>query len=305
MWLLSTDRAELKFFSDPGDIEEGYAILSHVWDKEEKSFQEVQEFRAECEKTGAVPRECADIGYKIRESCRLAENHGWKWIWIDTCCIDKTSSAELSEAINSMFRYYSLSSICYAFLRDVRAINRDVHGYSDVGKNDSGDPEFARSRWHQRGWILQELLASQLLVFISATWEVLGDKYELAAVLERITRIPQEVLRFERDMADASIAQRMSWASRRKTTRVEDEAYCLMGIFGINMPTLYGEGRMAFYRLQEEIMKTSTDTSLFAWKTLRGNNSSHISENLLAPDPSAFCDIDEAVQFSVSKYFVN
>ena len=231
-----------------------------------------------------------------------------------------------------MFQYYALSRMCYAFLRDVRAINRSVHEYTRVGPETYcgehsrvddcpkyADPEFARSRWHRRGWILQELLASQFLVFVSANWEVLGDKHELAAVLERITQIPQEVLRFEKDFADVSIAQRMSWAARRRTTRVEDQAYSLMGIFGINMPTLYGEGRMAFYRLQEEIMKASTDTSLFAWNSresmtygtypYRTEEQTEFLdlEHLLAPDPSVFklIDSNEVVQFNVSDYFAN
>ena len=265
MWLLSTDRAELHSFAAPEDVPGGYAILSHVWDEEEKTFQQVQALRVACEKTRAVTRDCPDIGYKIRESCRLAQSHGWKWIWIDTCCIDKTSSAELSEAINSMFRYYALSGICYAFLRDVHTMNSSIIMHTHRGEEISVPSEFAKSRWHLRGWTLQELLAPHFLVFVSATWEVIGDKNELAPMLECFTHIPREVLRFEKDFADVSIAQRMSWAAHRQTTRVEDRAYSLMGIFGIHMPTLYGEGRMAFYRLQEEIMKTSTDTSLFAW----------------------------------------
>ena len=146
-----------------------------------------------------------------------------------------------------MFRYYALSTVCYAFLRD-------VHNYKRRA--------LERSRWHQRGWTLQELVAPKFLVFVSAGWEVMGTKTDLADVIESFTGVPASVLRFEVDLADVSIAQRMSWARNRQTTRIEDEAYCLMGIFGINMPTLYGE---AFWRLQEEIMKRYTDTSLFAW----------------------------------------
>ena len=312
MWLLSTDRAELKFFTSPEGFAwgSGYAILSHVWDAKEQTFQDLRSLGSRCKLFGLNPRHF--VSRKIRESCIRAEKHGWKWIWIDTCCIDKTSSAELSEAINSMFRYYSLSAVCYAFLRDVSA-------NCILDKQESA---FRRSRWHQRGWTLQELVAPKLLIFLSSDWTILGYKAELAQLLEEVTHVPLSVLRFEQDMADISIARRMSWASTRKTTRLEDEAYCLMGIFGINMPTLYGEGRKAFYRLQEEIMKTSVDTSLFVWGALGPLGALtealesdpvaaaarmqhlHFSEetHLLAPAPAEFWNFD-SVDFNVSECY--
>ena len=107
MWLLNTHRAELQFFPTPHNVPKGYAILSHVWDGEEQSFHDIQALRAQCASTGANPRDLASS--KIRNFCVLAEQHGYDWVWIDTCCIDKSSSAELSEAINSMFRWYSLA----------------------------------------------------------------------------------------------------------------------------------------------------------------------------------------------------
>ncbi|RDX57565.1 HET-domain-containing protein [Lentinus brumalis] len=258
MWLLSTDRAELHYFPSPECVNDGYAILSHVWDEEgEKSFQEIRALPALVDGTGATPRHLA--GAKVRNACMLAESHGHKWLWADTCCIDKTSSAELSEAINSMFRYYHLASVCYAYLRDVP---------SDDELDNPLSP-FQRCRWHRRGWTLQELLAPRFLIFLSRDWEVLGTKADLSQQLEKVTRIPATVLRFEEKLREVSIARRMSWAANRETTRVEDEAYCLMGIFGITMPTLYGEGRHAFRRLQEAIMQQYADTTLFAWKDLR------------------------------------
>ena len=253
MWLLSTSRAELKFFPAPEEVTGGYAILSHVWGDNEQTFQEVQVLGEKYTKAGINPR--GHVAPKIRDSCVLAQKHGYRWIWIDTCCIDKTSSSELSEAINSMFRYYALSEVCYVLLQDVPSDCR-------LHKTRSA---FRTSQWHERGWTLQELVAPNLVVFVSSDWKLLGTKAELAPLLAEITNVPESVLRLEKDLADVNVAHRMSWASSRKTTRLEDEAYSLMGIFGINMPTLYGEGRKAFYRLQEEIMKTSVDTSLFAW----------------------------------------
>ena len=261
MWLLSTDRAELRFFVSAESVPGGYAILSHVWDATEQSFQDLCKLRDECAGTGENPRDRTLA--KIRDCCRLAERHGFQWLWVDTCCIDKTSSAELSEAINSMFHYYSLSSICYVYLRDVTL---------DAWKQ-SGGSALDGSAWHTRGWTLQELLAPGLVVFMSREWEFLGSKTELAPSLSRTTGVPESVLSLRLSLSDFSIAQRMSWAARRKTTRPEDEAYCLLGIFAITMPTLYGEGgRSAFRRLQQEIMAQYTDTSLFAWGEIIRSN---------------------------------
>ncbi|PIL26915.1 hypothetical protein GSI_10053 [Ganoderma sinense ZZ0214-1] len=255
MWLLSSSRAELHFFPSPESVPEGYAILSHVWGPDEQSFQSIQALQKSCTESGRNPRDY--VSDKIRECCKLAEQDGYDWVWVDTCCIDKTSSAELSEAINSMFRYYSLANVCYAFLADVPT--------ADMAVLTSEKSAFRRSRWHKRGWTLQELLAPAKLLFVSGSWEMLGSKADLSDVLEQVTRVPADVLLNREEFINTSVAQRMSWAAGRVTTRPEDEAYCLMGIFQINMPTLYGEGRRAFRRLQQEIMRHYADTSLFAW----------------------------------------
>ncbi|EIW54397.1 HET-domain-containing protein, partial [Trametes versicolor FP-101664 SS1] len=222
-----------------------YAILSHVWGTNEQTFQDLCSISERCKSTGENPRDL--MGPKIKGCCLLAAQLGLLWIWIDTGCIDKTSSAELSEAINSMFQWYKQADVCYAYLADA------VHS------------PFRRSIWHTRGWTLQELIAPEVVVFLSPDWKVLGDKVHLAPLLEQITNVPRAVLHHQVELSTVSVAQRMSWAAHRKTTRLEDEAYCLLGIFSINMPTLYGEGRAAFRRLQEEIMQTSTDLSLLAW----------------------------------------
>ncbi|EJF58707.1 HET-domain-containing protein [Dichomitus squalens LYAD-421 SS1] len=254
MWLLSTDRAELHFFVTPEDIKEGYAILSHVWGDKEQSFQAIRALQERCEADHSNPRDQAMD--KIRLSCEIAESHGMRWIWNDTCCIDKTSSVDVSEAINSMYRYYSLAKVCYAYLADVPS--------SDEVSDDSS--AFRGSKWHERGWTLQELLAPRFLVFLSREWMVLGTKYELASVLTAVTRVPQAVLMQEVPITDMSVAARMALAAYRQTTRPEDKAYSLMGIFDVNLPPLYGEGlKRAFWRLQEEIMKHTPDTTIFAW----------------------------------------
>ncbi|KAI1791123.1 hypothetical protein LXA43DRAFT_841956, partial [Ganoderma leucocontextum] len=192
---------------------------------------------------------------KVRKCCIIAERHRLRWIWDDTCCIDKSSSAELSEAINSMFRYYSLAEVCYAYLADVPS-----------GCFSDPDPKpFKRSKWHTRGWTLQELIAPACLFFLSQDWRNLGTKIDHASLLSSISHIPISVLRMESDVSSFSVASRISWAWNRATTRIEDRAYSLMGLFSVNMTTIYGEGERAFQRLQEDIMKQSLDPSLFAW----------------------------------------
>ena len=192
---------------------------------------------------------------KIRRACALARAHGYRYLWIDSCCIDQTSSLELSEAVNSMYAWYRNAHVCYAFLRD-------------VSKGDLPQAEascFRKSRWFMRGWTLQELIAPQHVVFLTGTWQIFGTKTSLAVVIEEITGIELAVLLHQKPLSAVSVATRMSWAAHRRTTRIEDQAYSLWGIFRINMSTLYGEGNNAFSRLQEEILKRIPDQSLFAW----------------------------------------
>jgi hypothetical protein len=171
-----------------------------------------------------------------------------------SCCIDKTSSAELTEAINAMFRWYKNAVVCYVYLSDV-AWNTDEAIMTEMLRH---------SRWFTRGWTLQELIAPHCIEFYSRDWRKLATKAELCNLLSSITGIDVPIFKGA-DLADISIARRMSWASHRKTTRIEDIAYCLLGIFDINLPLIYGEGTKAFRRLQEAIMGTTHDQSLFAW----------------------------------------
>ena len=234
-----------------------YAILSHTWEDDEVTFKDMRKYRAVAESKKGFQ--------KIRHCADQAVKDGIDYVWIDTCCIDKSSSAELSEAINSMFRWYRNSAICYAFLSDVTFDPADNSPHYEFEHR----REISKARWLTRGWTLQELLAPRDIVFYTKAWLPLGTKVELSSLISRHTHIPAEALlrsgRDPHEFSDYSIAQRMSWAADRQTTRVEDEAYCLMGLFGINMPLLYGEGDKAFIRLQLEIMKESDDLSIFAW----------------------------------------
>ncbi|KAL5600640.1 hypothetical protein FOVSG1_008452 [Fusarium oxysporum f. sp. vasinfectum] len=216
-----------------------YAILSHTWE----SHQEVayQDCNLESSKLKR--------GYeKIRKTCELALGDGLDYVWIDTCCIDKSSSAELTEAINSMFLWYQEASVCYVYLVD------------KFEGSTLGD-----CRWFSRGWTLQELIAPKFMTFFNNSWDCVGSKNSLMSQLTVITPIDPDILRHNAPISSACIAKRLSWAAGRKTTRVEDMAYCLLGICNIHMPMLYGEGKTAFRRLQEEIIRSTYDLSLLAW----------------------------------------
>ncbi|KAL1941954.1 hypothetical protein VTO73DRAFT_6484 [Trametes versicolor] len=237
-----------------------YAVLSHVWNKEkdeggfipEPTFQEVAE--VVLQHYGVLPEEPKFD--KLRSFCQVAHTHGYKLAWADMCCIDKTSSAEVSEAIASMFYWYRTADVCYAYLKDVP---------SSVQPLVSPEIVLLSSEWFRRGWTLQELIAPRSLIFLSSDWRAFGTKSSLANYIMSITHIPTAVLIHEQSVHSVSVAQRMSWAAGRHTLRPEDQAYCLMGLFGIQIPVMYGEGTYAFIRLQEEILKRIPDPTLLAW----------------------------------------
>ncbi|KAH9228615.1 hypothetical protein K456DRAFT_56978 [Colletotrichum gloeosporioides 23] len=274
MRLVNVETCRLEEFH--GDTP-SYAILSHTWglDHEEISFQDMQQDEPSCRKAGD----------KLAGLCRQASTDGHSHVWIDTCCIDKSNSVELGEAINSMFRWYKESAICYVYLRDVSAHN---------GKVDLD--QFRSSRWFTRGWTLQELLAPTKLRFYDHEWHPLGEKHELVGAIESITGIPYGILLGFDDLSNASVAQRMSWAARRITKRKEDSAYCLLGIFDVMLPMIYGEEEHAFIRLQEEIIKKTEDDSILAWGMSSGANNNGESQdtninlfgNALATSPADF-----------------
>ncbi|KAL2174185.1 heterokaryon incompatibility protein-domain-containing protein [Thermothelomyces heterothallicus CBS 202.75] len=245
-----------------------YAILSHTWGAEEVTLQEVEAFARYRRSRREHARHMQKAGFsKIDYACRQAIKDGYRYVWVDTCCIDKRSSAEVSEAVNSMFDWYQRAAVCYAYLEDVH-FDDYTEGYR------TWKDHFHGSRWFTRGWTLQELLAPKKVVFYARGWRLLGTKSSLVKHVVKATGIDEVTLIDPELIYNASVAQRMSWAANRTTTRIEDQAYSLLGIFGVNMPIIYGEGTKAFLRLQEEIIKRSDDHSIFAWGTL-GHPSSH------------------------------
>ena len=271
MRLLDTKNIELHEFH--GESVPSYAILSHTWGDEEVSYQLFPK-----------PEGKSLAGYKkITACCKLAAAQGWHYVWIDTCCIDKTSSAELSEAINSMWKWYEDSGLCLAYLVDCLGHEDDASDSTVVFR------QVRNSKWFTRGWTLQELLAPTNVVFYDSWWREIGDKHELSDQICAAAKIGRYNLRHPRQ---ASIAAKMSWMSSRRTTRPEDMAYSLLGLFSVYMPLIYGEGSNAFLRLQQEIVKISNDESIFAW-----TDDSLAESGMFALSPAAFVNSGNVVVY--------
>jgi hypothetical protein len=242
--------SEFSLTQDFGDDIPRYAILSHTWgaDTEEVTFRDLMDG------TGK-----SKAGYdKIWFCGEQARRDGLQYFWVDTCCIDKSNNNELSEAINSMFRWYRNAAKCYVYLSDVP---RPAFDTNDKSNQLPWESAFRKSRWFARGWTLQELIAPASVEFFSKDWEQLGNKASLERHIREITGIPVEALQGS-SLSDFSVTERMLWTERRETTRKEDKAYSLLGIFDVYMPLIYGEGReSAFKRLWEEIDKASKGKS--------------------------------------------
>lgn len=226
-----------------------YAILSHTWgkDADEVTFDD---FRARTY--------TSKTGYRKIQFCgERAARDGLRHFWVDTCCINKSNYTELSEAINSMFHWYRDATKCYVYLSDVSTPNA-----TGSLSQSTWESEFRHSRWFTRAWTLQELISPESVEFFSSESERLGDKRSLQPLLHEITGIPVEIFQGH-SLTQFSVEQRMLWAAERTAKRKEDEAYCLLGIFEIHMPLIYGEGRAnAFIRLEEEISKRSRGNSV-------------------------------------------
>jgi len=273
MRLINTNTLKLEEFH--GTIPE-YAILSHTWTSEEVSFEA---FTTNPTGTGQ--------GYnKIAAACGRARSQGLGYCWVDTCCIAKSSSAELSEAINSMFAWYKQAKVCFVYLADFNWPSKTSFSWNELVAH------LEKCRWFTRGWCLQELIAPKKLIFFDVKWWDVGHKDTLGYAISKITGVPGPVLQDSNGLSACSVAERMSWASNRQTTRVEDVAYSLLGLFDVAMPMLYGEGEKAFMRLQEEIIKRSNDLSIFAWEPDDQQENAYV--DMFAPSPRYFASCRNA-----------
>lgn len=281
MRLLKTEGYQLVEANDLPIPFPEYAILSHTWisPKDEITYQDFKQRKGDIENDIFKQKGWA----KLRRYCDRAKRDGWEWAWMDTCCIDKTNPADTQEAINAMFRWYQNAGVCYAYLDDVDTAKVDGCPDSDLddiaGRDSVADPAsrtrttlkgyLIHAKWFTRGWTLQELLAPPYLVFVDTSWRRIGTRESWADEIKQASRIEaRHLTNFNpTDFISCSIAMRFSWASSRLTTVEEDETYSLLGLFGISLPLIYGEGRrQAFDRLQRKLITIYNDDSIFAWK---------------------------------------
>ena len=225
-----------------------YAVLSHTWgaDEDEITFEEF---------TNGPNK--SKTGYRKIQFCgEQAKKDKLKYFWVDTCCINKFNHAELSEAIASMFRWYRDATKCYVYLSDVPGIHDNQYA-----KRDEWEAAFRNSRWFERGWTLQELLAPNAVAFFSQHEKPLGSRETLEDLIHETTQIPVAALRMT-NLSTFSVDERLRWAEKRKTKKPEDRAYSLFGVFNVYLPLIYGEGDNAFKRLKEEIAKSTGEQHL-------------------------------------------
>lgn len=295
MRLLNKITLELETFLS--DSIPPYIILSHRWQGSETNLQEFLVQRH-------LPRAQQSPGTaKVVRFCAQVANHHEEYVWVDTCCIDKTSSAELQEAINSMYKWYEHAHMCYVLLDDV--LLTDVNetypaAEASVGRDGKKYDSFERSLWFTRGWTLQELLAPTEQFFVDADWKPIGSRKNLSPRIEAITGIRPVCFGSSFEIRNTPVAKRMSWLSGRRTSRAEDLAYCMLGIFDVNITMLYGEGKKAFTRLQREIVQTINDESIFLWRM--PGKVAGTTGPILAPSPACFA-VCQSLDIKISKFF--
>ena len=272
MRLLNTTSLQFEEFFDRIEPPP-YAILSHRWSTIEILYH------------GYDPQTdwSRTEGYrKIYKCCELARQRNRKYIWIDSLCIDKRNTHEVTESVNSMWKFYTNAIECYAYLVDVPPFATEKR---ERLRNWKGRP----SEWFRRGWTLQELLAPQVVLFCDWDWKIIGQKTDPSMLdeISRITCIPSYCLSDRFRLFRTCVAQKLSWAATRKTTKQEDRVYSLLGLLGINMPLFYGEGEeKAFLRLQQEVIRQTDDESIFAWRKSSGPDTTAVG--ILATTIDAF-----------------
>lgn len=249
-----------------------YAILSHVWGSEEVCLQDWQ----------LGVKQDSEGHQKVLGTCELALQDGIDYVWVDTCCIDKTNHFELSQAINSMCAWYRDAEVCYVLLSDLdvqveeRSAQQANHGCTQEDQDpdaDSGthrmssaeEATFVDSRYFKRGWTLQEMLAAKVVQFFAADGTYLGNLRNLANVVWAATGIDTLLLNGMKSLDDCSIPEKVSWAAGRSTTKVGDRAYSLLRLLEVSMDLCYGDGIQEFVRLQKEILEQAQGIQVLAW----------------------------------------
>ena len=246
-----------------------YAILSHTWRSSDALSSSHLAYDPRLDR-------CLPVHEKVIQACQKADSHGIHHLWVDSLCIDASSTADIDEAVNGSFRWLRKSALCLAYLDDLPADG------SVLGEN-----TWRHCRYWSRAWTLQELIAPPRVEFFDANWQHRGSKTspELLPILTNITGITSRVLLDCDTLFDISLAVRMSWAAERNAGREEDTSYSLIGISGVAMSVRYGEGaEQAFLRLQQKILLDTRDGSILAWRSIDKQD----IRGLLARSPSEF-----------------
>jgi hypothetical protein len=265
MRVLNTTTFELHSREQEFFKSQGYAILSHRWVGAEITFETLPQHISTLKSTQSRHLDSPQLS-KIRGACEMARQLGFAWVWIDNCCINKASSTEESESINSMYTWYRDAQICITYLSDVKLDAAPEQSNQNPPKIFQKINSDQPSEWFFRGWTLQELLAPRKMNFYDTNWTYMGTKDSLAQEIENITGISPAYLTNAVPFRDACIATKMSWMAGRKTTREEDIAYGMLGIFSVFLAPRYGEGMTAFMRLQQNLQTRTSDESLYAWR---------------------------------------
>ena len=253
MRLLRRDEAgSISFTKDLSESElpsYKYAILSHTWGNEEEEvlYDDVV--------NGSGTSKPGSGSKKINFCVRQAKQDGLEYFWVDTCCIDKRNNTELTEALNSMFRWYSNAEKCYVYLEDV--------SYDASANGENWEHQFRESRWFKRGWTLQELIAPSSVEFYSSTGQNMGTKGDLEKLLNDITRLPIRALR-GCPLFEFTVNERLQWQKGRQTKKEEDMVYSLLGLLEVSLPAIYGIGKAeAWTKLSREIAMKQKGMSEF------------------------------------------
>jgi hypothetical protein len=227
-------------------------MLSHRWDAKESKLHEIQgKFVYKLHPVGGI--------VKLQSFCKIARDAGYRWAWMDTCCIDQTNNVELQESINSMFVWYHHSALTIIYLPDVPP-------FSEPGA-------LAKSVWNTRGWTFQELMASRCILFYQSDWTLYlndrspnhKDSDNIIKELAEATGIDRETL-VDFHPGTKNVRKTLQWASSRTTTRQEDIAYSLFGVFCVRPGVNYGEKKQsAIGRLLETIIAQSGDITALDW----------------------------------------
>lgn len=247
IWLLSAKTLELHEFDSSRPP---YATLSCSWSAGSISLEDLIE-RDITSRKSSFP--------KLQAACCQARDFDLHWIWNDDVCIDRRSTMAISECSNSIGDIYWECSLCMVHLQDFPA---------GVITEEERGSYLENCSWIRSAWTLPHLILPQESFFYDTNWVQIGQKSTLAGLRSNLLGIDTGVLDDRTTLAEYSVAKRMSWASGLWAPRIEDKAYSLLSIFGIRMSIQYGQGRRAFLRLQTEILKSTKDSSLFAWKPL-------------------------------------